>query len=102
MKRASLKVVKYLVWRFPEALKELDNKGKTPLSLALFVLHSWIKSYMTIRCVRVGEHFLLRSLVANQRATQKDLIVEKDERDLLNFLYQTSPDGIFGLIMSYL
>ncbi len=110
----ALDVVQYLVLTYPWALHARDKNGDTPFKLAHGkpLVAPWIESYMTIRWFRVGECILLRSLVDQQRAC---LVVNKHARAqskrqktcgewelLVEFIYVSSPAGVFALIMCYM
>ncbi len=110
----SVEMILFLVRRYPEAIEESDHHGETPLTLARYneELKSWMESYWKIRWVRVGDYILLRTLVDQKRASLKlnnSLIVGKKRKfeaigecDLLEFVFVTSPEGIFAVIMCYL
>jgi hypothetical protein len=115
--RAPLNVVEYLVEKYPESINMKNNNGVTALSLAgnrysrREVVHL-LKSYSTIRWLRARSFILLRALVDRVRATLKtkrSLIVAKGrnfetrcELDFVDFVFVTSPDGVFASIMCYL
>jgi hypothetical protein len=121
--KASLDVVQYLVEQYPDSIYVKDKWGPTPLNAAERCVRSygaheevvnWLNSYLTSRWVRAGKLILLRALVDQGRArlmeTSHSLIADgkngtfgtSRDLDLIDFLFRTSPDGIFASIMLYL
>ncbi len=141
----SLDVLKYLVEGYPDALKVKDDKGCIPLQYACceratlpviqylvqkppdgikelkYILNhyvkSWVKSYSTIRWVRVGKHILLRFLVDQKRVALVEIGVltvgerkkrkvlsrcEPSEWELMKFIFVDLPEGNFASIMLFL
>ncbi len=117
---AALIIIQYLVEKYPESMYDRDNiSEKTPLDVALRnhnaneEIVNWLKSYVPNRWFRAGKLILLRALVDQGRARLVDkrhsLIAGKkgtfgtnSELDLMDFLFCTSPEGIFASIMLYL
>ncbi len=111
---SSLAIVQFLVGTYPGAIEEPDHHGETPLALACDhdEIKFWMESYLKIRWVRIGDYILLRALVDQSRASLEmghSLVVGKkrkfetiSEWDLMDFVFLTSPDGVFAVIMCYL
>ena len=97
-----------------------DHEGCTPVEWLEYEgghdVENWLYSYLSIRWNRAGRLILLRALVDQGRArlmnTSISFIVgrkrklethsEVDMMALMDFLFRTSPEGIFAAIMLYL
>ena len=108
---ASLAMLKYLVRQYPEAMDALDLHYQTPLMLVRHAdLHQWM-ARLTVRWIWQMEHILLRTLMDQGRASletnhlsvcHEEASKTQSELDLLEFVFATSPEGVFATILSYL